>query len=383
MNNSKQVYYWCPFIDRVATVKAVYNSFQSLKKYSKGYLDPKIIDAFGEWKDKTNFNLDKDDIYSLCFLKFINKFSSYGFFKSRFKYILIFILCFFPLKNLLKIKKPDYLIIHLITSLPLILNLLFTFKTRIILRISGKPQLNFVRKFFWKIALKKIFKVTFPTIETMDYFKSLNLVEREKLTLLYDPIISVKEINRNAKEDEIEESYLINKKFFLAIGRLTKQKNFKFLIDCFDQLVAKDNTINLLIIGKGENYQNLKKQIYEKKLDKNIFLVGFKKNVFKYLKKSEAFILSSLWEDPGFVIVEAMYSNTFVISSDCKSGPKELLGSKRGILFKSNSKKDFIEKFHYYTKLDEKNKFNVKVGAKKFTKEFSLFKHYLNIKNIL
>lgn len=383
MNNSKQVYYWSPFIDRVATIKAVYNSFQSLKKYSKGYLDPKIIDAFGEWKNETNYNLKKDDCYGLCDLKFINKISSYGFFKSRFKYILIFIACFFPLKNLLKLKKPDYLIIHLITSLPLILNLLFTFDTKIILRISGKPQLNFIRKFFWKITLKKIFKVTFPTIETMDYFKQLNLVEQEKLTLLYDPVLSIKEIKENFEEDEIEEPYLVNKKFFLAIGRLTKQKNFNFLIDCFDKLLAKDNSINLVIIGKGENYQYLKNKIYKNRLNKNIFLVGYKKNVFKYLKKSEAFILSSLWEDPGFVIIEAMYSNTFVISSDCKSGPKEMLENKRGVLFKNNSKSDFIEKFNYYSKLDKKHKFKVKVDAKKFTKEFTLYKHYIKIKNIL
>ena len=57
------------------------------------------------------------------------------------------------------------------------------------------------------------------------------------------------------------------------------------------------------------------------------------------MKNSEIFILSSLWEEVGFVIVEAAMCNTFVISSDCPNGPKEFLNNgENGILFKNNSK---------------------------------------------
>ena len=274
------------------------------------------------------------------------------------------------------------MIIHLITSLPLFLNLLFKFQTKFILRISGKPKLNFIRFFFWKIALKEIFKITFPTLETMNYFKSLNIVEEEKLSLLYDPIISIKQIKGEILDEDIDEK-LKNKNFFLSIGRLTKQKNFGFLIDCFNELIKKDNSINLVIIGEGEDYITLKKKIDRYNLKQNIFLIGFKNNVFKYLKKCEAFILSSLWEDPGFVIVEAMYSNSFVISSNCESGPKEIISNHRGILFKNNSKDDFIEKFSKFIQLDNKERIDIKLNAKKFTKEFSLLKHFKRIENIL
>ena len=82
---------------------------------------------------------------------------------SRIAFLCIFILSFFPLFRLLKNKKPDYLIIHLNTSLPLILLYLFDFKTKFILRISGKPRLNVFRKFLWKITSNKIYKVTTPT----------------------------------------------------------------------------------------------------------------------------------------------------------------------------------------------------------------------------
>ena len=59
------------------------------------------------------------------------------------------------------------------------------------------------------------------------------------------------------------------------------------------------------------------------------------------MKKAQAFILSSLWEDPGFVIIESALCNLLVISSDCKNGPREfLLDGKAGFLYKTNKKND-------------------------------------------
>ena len=107
-------------------------------------------------------------------------------------------------------------------------------------------------------------------------------------------------------------------------------------------------------MGEGEDYKKLKILIEKYELQKNIFLIGYKKNVNFYLKKAKGFILSSLWEDPGFVLIEAMYANTPIISSDCPSGPKELIGFQNGILFKSNSKTDFLKKFKYFEDLDKK-----------------------------
>ena len=56
--------------------------------------------------------------------------------------------------------------------------------------------MNFFRKFLWKLTLKKIYLITCPSENTLKYIKSLNLVDNSKIKLLYDPIISVKEINK-------------------------------------------------------------------------------------------------------------------------------------------------------------------------------------------
>ena len=367
MTKLKTIYYWAPFIDKVATIKAVYNSVNSLNRYSSKKYSAKIIDTFGEWELNNYFNQNKSNFFPLTKLNFLNKFSSLGFIKSRLKYILIFLLCFFPLKKFIKSTKPDFIIIHLITSLPLFLNLIYKSKTKFILRISGKPKLNLIRYFFWKITLKSVYKITFPTEETLEYFKALNIADQTKFELLYDPVLNLNKIIKQ-KNESLDEKILQNNDFYLAIGRLTKQKNFSFLIECFKEILQQKQNIKLVIIGSGENKENLELLISRYNLKNKIYLVGYKHNVFKYFKKSKAFILPSLWEDPGFVLIESMLSNTLVISSDCPSGPKEILDNNRGILFKNNSKKDFIEKFNLLTSLNYNQKLQIKKLAKKFVK---------------
>ena len=378
----KTIYYWSPFIDKVATIKAVYNSVYCINKFSSNDLSAKIIDVFGEWSNHNYFNQNKKNFLTLTNLNFLNSFSSVGYVKSRLKYLLIFFLCFLPLKKFIQKVKPDFIIIHLITSLPLFLNLLFKSETKFILRISGKPKLNFVRLFFWKIALKKVYKITFPTLETLEYFKFLNIARHDKFELLYDPILNVRDINKK-KNELIEEKSILNNKFYLAIGRLTKQKNFLFLIECFREIIKRNNNIKLVIIGDGENRLILQKLILKYELSANIYLIGYKENVFKYLIKSEAFILSSLWEDPGFVLIEAIFSNTLVLSSNCSSGPKEILENERGLLFQSNDKEDFIEKFNSMINLTEVERFKKKINAKKYARNFTLLQHHKKLIKIL
>ena len=64
----------------------------------------------------------------------------------------------------------------------------------------------------------------------------------------------------------------------------------------------------------------------ERKIDQKFFL-GHVDNVYKYLKKSKLFILSSKWEDPGFVLIEAAFLRKQIVSSDCPNGPREILSN--------------------------------------------------------
>jgi len=378
--NNRSVFYWCPFISRVATVKAVLNSVLGLIKYSKGQYKPEIVNVFGEW-DKFEYEiLEKkidltDRLINLNFLKLDLK----GFLFSRIKYLLIFIFAFFPLIYLLKKKKPDFLIVHLVTSLPLIIFSLFNFKTKLILRISGFPQLNFHRRLLWKLASKNIYKITCPTQETCERLKKIKEI-KNKIYLLQDPILSILEINKKKKEKIFVN--LPSKNFILSIGRLTKQKNFIFLLENYAKL--KVENIDLVIIGNGEMKEILKKKTTELKIENSVFFIDQTENIFNILNKCKFFLLTSLWEDPGFVLIEAAFMNKIILSSDCASGPKEILSNgKGGFLFNSNNSKDFMEKFKNMIDSDGSMLKEKKFIAKLMTKEFTLFRHYKKLHNLL
>ena len=376
----KKVYYWSPSLVNIATNKAVINSALSLQKYSDDFACS-IINFFGEFSRFKDYIEDKNiGLINYYSQKIFDILPKHGKIKSRFSFIVIFLLAFFPLKKLIEKNKPDFIIVHLITSLPLILLIFFNFDTKFILRISGLPKLTLFRKFIWRNALKKIHLVTCPTQKTQEYILKQNLVSKDKIELLYDPVINVREIQKKRNE---KLSIPIQDDYYCAIGRLTKQKNFMFLCKAFKKVINKYPNIRLLIIGEGEQKKFLTDYIKKNNLEKNIFLIGFLNNIFYILSRSKGFILSSLWEDPGFVLVEAAFCKVPIISSDCDNGPKELIKDNiNGILFKSNNIENFLVKFDEIIKL-KKNSNKLLLNNLKMSKKFTLFNHYLNFKKIL
>ena len=185
----KKIFYWSPYLSNVATIRNVVNSAYSLIKYDKISFRAYILDVFGEWDIKKKELSEKKIEYLILSNLKINLPIS-GFLKSRFLSILIFFSSIYPLLKLLKKEKPDYLIIHLLTSIPFSLLIFFNFKTKFILRISGLPRLNFLRKLLWKTISKKITLVTCPSNETMDYIKNTKIFDEKKIVVLHDPIIN-------------------------------------------------------------------------------------------------------------------------------------------------------------------------------------------------
>jgi glycosyltransferase involved in cell wall biosynthesis len=127
------------------------------------------------------------------------------------------------------------------------------------------------------------------------------------------------------------------------------------------------------------------KIVKQKNIHKSVFFIGNQNNVFKYLNKAKCFLLSSLWEDPGFVLIEAAACNTPIISSTCPNGPKDFFtnNSNRGYSFDLSSKNGLSEAFDKFCSNSEKDIFFKKVNAKKYIKKFSFYSHYLSISRIL
>ena len=380
-----KIFYWSPFISKVATVSSVIRSAESIIKYcdDNEKINVSIIDAIGEWNGYRNNINSKINIIKLNNKNYFNSLPRGGFLKSRFSYLFIFFINFFKLKNILQEKKPDFLIVHLITSLPIFLSLFLKKETKIILRLSGLPKLNVIRYLFWKLFSKKIHCITCPTIATYNNLIKKNIFDKDKIHVLHDPAILLKDYS-NKKFENIETQNEKSNKVILAIGRLTHQKNFSFLITAFKKINEKYPEYVLQILGDGEQKSELTRLINKLNLQGKVNLLGFQKNVYKYLINSDCFVLSSLWEDPGFVLLEAGLSNTIVISSDCNNGPQEILeNGKNGFLFQNNNLQDFLSKFEEFKKADNKQLKSKKKNLKKYIKKFTLYSHFNSLNKII
>ena len=177
---------------------------------------------------------------------------------------------------------------------------------------------------------------------------------------------------------------VVGAKTILAAGRLTKQKNFIYLLQEFEKFLKIKKDYKLIILGEGEKKSEIQNYIKKNNISDHVYLKGYVKNVFSYMKNSDLFVLSSLWEDPGFVIIEAAFSNLFVISSNCPNGPKEILDNGRGgILFKSNEEGALLNSFIEFDKLSLDERVYKKVILKKNISKYTIFKHFKTLETIL
>ena len=382
-----EILYWSPFISKVATVKSVINSADAVNSYLRDKYKAIIIDAVNEWYEYKNELSNKNiEIINLNKNSILNFFKKDGFFMSRVVYFYIFFKSLIPLHNQLRIKKPKYLIVHLITSLPLMLFFFQNYETRLILRVSGLPKMTFIRKMIWKLASKKIYKITCPTKDTYNDLSKFIFL-KDKLAVLNDPIIKCKEIQK-IKTNKINISENIkeiisNNDFFLSVGRFTKQKNFIFYLKCIPEILKLNKNLYFLFIGQGEDEKIFIETAKKLKILNNIILIKYTDNVHYFMKKSKCLVLTSLWEDPGFVLVESGFNNCQVISSNCPNGPLEIIGNDGGYLFKSNSKTSFINIIKDFLNDTDENRFLKKIVLKKRVKNFTSFQHFLKIKKIL
>ena len=376
----KSISFWCPFIGNVGTANAVLQSAKALSE-SKDY-KCKVINVFGEFDRYQKF-FDENNIEEIKLIKnrLLNLLPKNGFFWSRINFILIFLLSFFPLLLYMKNNKKDYLFIYLITSLPLILAKIFNLKNKIVFRVSGKIHFSMLRKYILKFCKNKIFKIFVQTRYSREKLQNQKIFNISDIHLIYDPVIDLKKINE-LKRQKIENKYQKNK-YFIAIGRLSHQKNFIFLVKCIKKIVKFENNYFFLILGDGEQKKSILDYIQKNKLSNYIKLAGYKKNVYKYIYNSSGLICTSLWEEPGFIIQEAASCKKIILTSNCLSGPEEFLDyGKNGYVFKNNNEDSFIKTFKIMLNKKRKHKLKIINNFKKVNL-YSLKQFPENMKGIL
>lgn len=149
-----------------------------------------------------------------------------------------------------------------------------------------------------------------------------------KVTVIYNPIVAPDLYQKS--QQAVDHPWLLpgQPPVILGVGRLTKQKDFSTLIRAFAQ-VRQKRPVRLLILGEGEEQVNLVTLARELGIEKDVSFPGFIENPYAYMSKVAVLALSSAWEGFGNVLVEAMAVGTPVVSTDCQSGPAEILENGR------------------------------------------------------
>ena len=230
-------------------------------------------------------------------------------------------------------------------------------KIKIIVRSNSSPSgwsQNFIKKVLYKKILNFANKIVVNSIE---FKKELKKKFNLNSTCIYNPLNAkkIKELSKIKIKNNFFKRNFIN---IINIGRFTDQKDHLTLLKSINLLKNKIK-IKLLIIGGGVNKSKILRYIKLKKLSRTVKVKNFTNNPYPFIKAADLFILTSKFEGLPNVLLEAITLNKFIISSNCPTGPKEILiNNKGGLLFRVGDYVDLSKKILFFVN-------NIKVCKKK------------------
>lgn len=220
-----------------------------------------------------------------------------------------------------------------------IYNIISKSKDKIILTIHNPNSSKVFNSFFLNLIAKFTFRKA-DTIVVVSEFIKKDLITRyrllpDKIKVIYNPF-DIAIIKRKCCE-AIEEKYeqIFNTPVIISVGRLSREKGQVHLLKSFKKLKEDIKDLNLLFLGNPSDTDDtqvvLKKMIEVLDLTKDVYFISNHENPYKFIKRSRCLVLTSLYEGLPGVIIEALACGTPVISTDCKSGPREILAPKSEI----------------------------------------------------
>ena len=254
---------------------------------------------------------------------------------------------------------------------------------KVIVRSNSAPDgwsQNKFKYLFFKYIFKSADKVIVNSLDFKKKFKTKFGVDTE---YIYNPLNK----NEIIKKSKIKNKIKFDKKKLkiINVGRYTHQKDQLTLLKAVNRIKNKIK-FNLLLVGRGVEKDNLMKYIHENNLSKDVKLIEFQNNPFNLIKSSDVFILSSLYEGLPNVLLESQVLKKFIISSNCPTGPREiLLNGKAGLLFNVGDYKKLSNLIIYYSKNKKSLSKKISIGYKNLSR-FDYNKNlqkYFNIINSL
>lgn len=151
---------------------------------------------------------------------------------------------------------------------------------------------------------------------------------RERIEVNFNPVVTPE--LHELKRAEVADPWLApgQPPVLLAVGRLTPQKDFPTLLRAFAR-VRRERAARLLILGEGEDREALEALVSQLELTESVRMPGFAANPYACMSRAALFVLSSRWEGLPTVLIEALACGLPVVSTDCPSGPQEILAGGR------------------------------------------------------
>ena len=176
-----------------------------------------------------------------------------------------------------------------------------------------------------------------------DDLVSFSRIERQKIEVIYNPVITpeVRKLSLEPCSDEwIADT---STPTLLGIGRLSPEKDFANLLEAI-AIIIRHSPVKLIILGEGNQRKHLEELVAELNLTEYVKMPGFVKNPYCYLRKAQLFVLSSQIEGLPTALIEGLFCNTKLVSTDCPSGPREILDNGRyGVLVKPGDSADLAQ----------------------------------------
>ena len=226
-------------------------------------------------------------------------------------------------RRITKELKPDVVISFLSKTQISMMFATFGLKIKRIETVRNSPWNENLSPFMlrlWKKCFNRADGVIFQTEEQGEFFSAK---VRKKSIILPNPVSKACFEKERCYSEKIEN--------FVAVGRIATQKNYPLMIKAFKKATEENNNLKLSIFGGGSesDINKLKALIEELELKNNVFIMGRSENVFDEVLKRDAFIMSSDFEGMPNALMEAMALGTVCISTNCRTGPKDLIDNEK------------------------------------------------------
>lgn len=284
-----------------------------------------------------------------------------------------------PLAKLIQKEQPHILFstIPNYNIIATLAKLISRTKTKVIVReaafLGREDKINLKLRFYGFI-----YKFSKKVIALSQGVKE-NLVERyrvqrDKIEVIYNPVdlAYINKAKKEAIDDEYVSIFSTKRKVIVTAGRLVKEKDQQTLLRAFQQVVSKVEC-NLVLLGEGELEHNLKKLAKELNIEDYVYFIGFQQNPYKYFYQADVFALTSLTEGFGHVLVEAMATNTPVVSTRCAPGGEEVLeNGVYGKMCEVGDSKEIAESLLTILQMDDKQLTHIIEKGKERARTFSV-----------